>query len=442
VLGASGWQTFRRVTLPNIKWGLLYGVILCNARAMGEFGAVSVVSGHIRGETNTMPLQVEILYNEYNFTAAFAIASLLALLALVTLAVKSFIEWRCQSAMRADAGKPRSTEHDDRSPTHPQAVRPVHGAGRRLAAVPRRRTDRAARAFRLRQDHAAAHHRRPGASRTRPVLLDGQDASQQPRARAPGRLRVPALRAVQAHDRVRERRLRPARQAAQGAPERSADPRQGQKLLELVQLDWLADRYPPQLSGGQRQRIALARALAVEPRVLLLDEPFGALDAKVRKELRRWLRRLHDDLHVTSIFVTHDQEEALEVADQVVLMNKGRVEQLGTPGRRLQPPGLALRLRLPRQRQPVPRPRARGVLASGDAICSTRPATRGVQNGEGIAYVRPHDLEVERYAPRARGHRGQAAPRACDRPAGPARPGARRQRRADRSGDSERALRR
>jgi sulfate transport system permease protein len=94
VLGASGWQTFFRVTLPNIKWGLLYGVILCNARAMGEFGAVSVVSGHIRGETNTMPLQVEILYNEYNFAAAFAVASLLALLALVTLALKTFIEWR------------------------------------------------------------------------------------------------------------------------------------------------------------------------------------------------------------------------------------------------------------------------------------------------------------------------------------------------------------
>ena len=94
VLGASGWRTFRQVTLPNIKWGLLYGVILCNARAMGEFGAVSVVSGHIRGKTNTMPLQVEILYNEYNFVAAFAVASLLALLALLTLGVKSFIEWR------------------------------------------------------------------------------------------------------------------------------------------------------------------------------------------------------------------------------------------------------------------------------------------------------------------------------------------------------------
>jgi len=102
-------------------------------------------------------------------------------------------------------------------------------------------------------------------------------------------------------------------------------------LLKLVQLDWLADRFPSQLSGGQRQRIALARALAVEPRVLLLDEPFGALDAKVRKELRRWLRRLHDELHITSIFVTHDQEEALEVADRVVLMNHGKVEQVGTP---------------------------------------------------------------------------------------------------------------
>ena len=110
VLGASGWNTFRRVTLPNIKWGLLYGVILCNARAMGEFGAVSVVSGHIRGETNTMPLQVEILYNEYNFAAAFAVASLLALLALVTLAIKSFIEWRLHQTdpVEADA---RNLEH-------------------------------------------------------------------------------------------------------------------------------------------------------------------------------------------------------------------------------------------------------------------------------------------------------------------------------------------
>ncbi len=104
------------------------------------------------------------------------------------------------------------------------------------------------------------------------------------------------------------------------------------ELLDLVQLDWLADRYPSQLSGGQRQRIALARALAIEPRILLLDEPFGALDAKVRKELRQWLRTLHEEIHVTSIFVTHDQEEALEVANRIVVMDKGKIEQIGTPG--------------------------------------------------------------------------------------------------------------
>lgn len=106
VLGASGWQTFWYVTLPNIKWGLIYGVILCNARAMGEFGAVSVVSGHIRGQTNTMPLHVEILYNEYQSAAAFAVASLLALLALVTLAIKSVVEWRHERELKASADLP------------------------------------------------------------------------------------------------------------------------------------------------------------------------------------------------------------------------------------------------------------------------------------------------------------------------------------------------
>ncbi len=174
------------------------------------------------------------------------------------------------------------------------------------------------------------------------------------------------------------------------------------KLLELVQLDWIAERYPPQLSGGQRQRIALARALAVEPRVLLLDEPFGALDAKVRKELRRWLRQLHDELHVTSIFVTHDQEEALEVADQVVLMNKGHIEQLGTPGDVYNHPaspfvyGFLGNVNLFHGRV------HEGVLASGDATFHA-PQYADVRNGEGIAYVRPHDLDVERYVPGGEG---------------------------------------
>jgi sulfate transport system ATP-binding protein len=114
-------------------------------------------------------------------------------------------------------------------------------------------------------------------------------------------------------------------------PPRAEIERRVRRLIELVQLEPMTERYPSQLSGGQRQRVALARALAVEPEVLLLDEPFGALDAKVRKELRRWLRRLHDELHVTSIFVTHDQEEALEAADRVVVMSHGRIEQVGTP---------------------------------------------------------------------------------------------------------------
>lgn len=122
-------------------------------------------------------------------------------------------------------------------------------------------------------------------------------------------------------------RMKPKRER----PNETEIKRRVHELLDLVQLDWLGDRYPEQLSGGQRQRIALARALAVQPKILLLDEPFGALDAKVRKELRRWLARLHEEVNLTSVFVTHDQEEAMEVADRIVVMNKGVVEQIGSP---------------------------------------------------------------------------------------------------------------
>jgi sulfate transport system ATP-binding protein len=172
-------------------------------------------------------------------------------------------------------------------------------------------------------------------------------------------------------------------------------------LLKLVQLDWLADRYPSQLSGGQRQRIALARALAVEPKVLLLDEPFGALDAKVRKELRRWLRRLHDELHVTSIFVTHDQEEALEVADRVVLMNSGRIEQVGSPQDVWDHPaspfvyGFLGDVNLFHGRA-----HEGEVHVEGIRIDTQEPAFR---DGKALAYVRPHDLTVERYTEGATG---------------------------------------
>ncbi len=151
------------------------------------------------------------------------------------------------------------------------------------------------------------------------------------------------------------------------------------RLLRLVQLDWLADRLPSQLSGGQRQRVALARALAVEPKVLLLDEPFGSLDSRVRQELRRWLRRLHDEIRLTSVFVTHDQEEALEVADRVALLNRGRVEQVGSP------------------QEVFDRPATRFVMEFlGSVNRFPRPSTHG---DPVTAYARPHEIDVDRAGP-------------------------------------------
>ncbi|WP_414542937.1 sulfate/molybdate ABC transporter ATP-binding protein [Nostoc sp. CCY0012] len=157
------------------------------------------------------------------------------------------------------------------------------------------------------------------------------------------------------------------------------------QLLELVQLSGLGDRYPSQLSGGQRQRVALARALAVEPNVLLLDEPFGALDAKVRKDLRAWLRRLHDEVHVTTVFVTHDQEEAMEVSDQVVVMNKGRVEQMGTPAEIYDNPASAF-------------------VMSFIGPVNVLPNTSRIFQGSGFdspnpqIFLRPQDVLIERQA--------------------------------------------
>ena len=177
-----------------------------------------------------------------------------------------------------------------------------------------------------------------------------------------------------------------------------------EKLLELVQLKWLAQRYPSQLSGGQRQRVALARALAIEPRVLLLDEPFGALDAKVRKELRRWLRRLHDELHVTSVFVTHDQEEALEVADRVVVMNRGRIEQVGPPDEVYTHPANSFVYGFLGTVNCF-HGRAEAGIFTGEGLRVDVPDQPGTRAAEGaaIAFARPHELEVERYAPGADG---------------------------------------
>ena len=165
------------------------------------------------------------------------------------------------------------------------------------------------------------------------------------------------------------------------------------RLLDLVQLGFLADRYPAQLSGGQRQRIALARALAVEPRVLLLDEPFGALDAKVRKELRRWLRTLHDELHITSIFVTHDQEEALEVADQIIGMNKGNVEQIGSPREVYEKPATPFVFDFLGQANRFEGQNNAGTIQIGEDRIQL-DSLRNAPSGDVIAFARPDELRI------------------------------------------------
>ncbi|MEN2978520.1 sulfate/molybdate ABC transporter ATP-binding protein [Tistrella bauzanensis] len=189
---------------------------------------------------------------------------------------------------------------------------------------------------------------------------------------------------------VRPRRDRPGR--AEIAERVSA-------LLRMVQLESLADRFPNQLSGGQRQRVALARALAIEPRVLLLDEPFGALDAKVRKDLRRWLRRLHDDLGLTGVFVTHDQEEALEVADRVVVMSQGRIEQIGTPAEVYDRPATAFVYQFFGNVNTLPVTVAGGRLriAGSRGAAASLPLPLGLEATraeDGTLYVRPHDLAI------------------------------------------------
>ena len=225
------------------------------------------------------------------------------------------------------------------------------------------------------------------------VLFDGQDASDRDvRERHVGFVfqHYALFRHMSVYEnvafglRVKPRRIRPSEAAIR---------KRVDELLELVQLGWLKHRYPAQLSGGQRQRIALARALAVEPRVLLLDEPFGALDAKVRKELRQWLRRLHDDLHITSIFVTHDQDEALEVADRIVLMNKGRVEQTGSTQEVYEAPATAFAYSfLGAVNRFAGRIEGSSLRVGADAVPVA--SSTAAPGEEVVAFARPHELDI------------------------------------------------
>jgi sulfate transport system ATP-binding protein len=420
-LGARALQIFRRVTLPNIKWGLLYGVILCNARAMGEFGAVYVVSGHITGQTDTMPLRVEKLFQEYNMPGAFALASLLSSLALVTLAVKTALQWQTrhevESRLRenlpdpAAAAVPSFPRLHLVSQTDSDENTPRSEDGRRVGISVKNVTKRFGDFVALNDISLEVPHG------SLVALLGPSGSGKTTLLRIIAGLDTPDGGAIHYED--EDATHRSARDRNVGFvfqhyalfrhmsvfenvafglrvrrwPENKIQERV-HELLRLIQLDDLGRQAPSQLSGGQRQRVALARALAAEPKVLLLDEPFGALDAKVRQELRQWLRKLHDEIHVTSVFVTHDQEEAFEVSDRVVVMSRGRIEQQGSPQEVFDHPANAFVMDFLGNVNVFHGRVAEGFAQLGFEL--TPPGSPHDPSKPVTAYVRPHELEIDR----------------------------------------------
>ena len=291
--------------------------MLSLARSLGEFGAVKVVSGNVLGETRTATLVVEEKYLNFDKGGAYATAFLLALVSVACIVVVSIIRPKEERTdehrgrrrrASASATSSRSTTSRVSIPTGQlTALLGPSGGGKST----------------LLRIIAGLEHADEGT-----VDIEGVDATHLPPQKRNVGFVFQHYAAFKHLSRAPQRRLRPRDpQAAQGR-----DPARGSTSCSSSCTSSSSPTgCPSQLSGGQRQRMALARALAVEPTVLLLDEPFGALDAKVRKELRDWLRRLHDEVHVTTVFVTHDQEEALEVADEIVVINDGRIEQIGSP---------------------------------------------------------------------------------------------------------------
>ncbi len=295
---------------------MIYGVILTTARCLGEYGAVAVVSGRLQGQTETATLRVQERYEAFDLAGAYAISIVLA------------------------------TDRDPRARRHDR--HPPEGGARLMSILVRNVSKRFGDFVALDdvsldvESGALTALLGPSGSGKSTllriiagletadageILLAGKDAT----ALAPQKRNVGFVfqhYAAFKHMTVRDNvafglkvRKRPKAEIAERVDE----------LLNLVQLQNFGHRYPAQLSGGQRQRMGLARALAPEPQVLLLDEPFGALDARVRAELREWLRQLHDVVHVTTVFVTHDQDEAMEISDQIAVINHGKLEQVGSP---------------------------------------------------------------------------------------------------------------
>ena len=350
-LGAGRWRTFWSVTLPSIRWGVAYGVTLTVARSLGEFGAVLVVSGNLIGQTQTATST-----STTGSRAFIPKGPMPPAWCWPRCRSSCWSEWmrsanawmharasghdRRSAASRIDGDRPVVQSFSVQRPVH-QKETPWRIAVRHLSK--RYGTFQAVDdvSFDVPAGQLVALLGPSGSGKstilriiagletaeTGTVELTGEDATAVPiQQRGVGFVfqHYALFRHMTVRDNIafglKVRKLPKAEIRARV-----------DELLDLVQLAGYAARYPSQLSGGQRQRVALARALAPRPKVLLLDEPFGALDAKVRDELRTWLRRLHDEVHVTSLFVTHDQQEAFEVADQVVVLNRGRIEQMGPP---------------------------------------------------------------------------------------------------------------
>ena len=469
-LGAGAWHLFRRVTLPNIKWGLLYGIILCNARAMGEFGAVYVVSGRITGQTDTLPLRVEKLFQEYNLHGAFVAASLLCFLSLVTLVVKSFLEWKTRDQLvRSAVVTPTDAHAESRlwipalspalasvgvgvgefslsgalsvaaEPLAPLGWQGVPASGSRatvrdLAATAGTRSTGNGLAAHGIAAHGIAVH---GVSKRfgnfqalDDVSLNVPDGSLIALLGPSGSGKTTLLRIIAGLESADSghvsysgidathraagsrnvgfvfqhyalfRHMSVFENVAFGLRVRKWDESRiasrVRELLDLVQLGSYEKHAPSQLSGGQRQRVALARALAPDPKLLLLDEPFGALDARVRKELRGWLRKLHHEIGLTSVLVTHDQEEAFEVADRVVVMNRGKIEQEGPSAEVFDRPANSFVLDFLGNVNVF-----HGRVENGRAFLGglevDYPAYPHGESRSAKAYVRPHELEIDRY---------------------------------------------
>ncbi len=419
-LGARGWQIFWWVTLPNIKWGLLYGLILCNARALGEFGAVAVVSGRIAGQSDTMALRVERLFQEYQMPGAFALASVLSLLAIVTLVLKRLVEWKTTRDLESRFHE--RTGEVDRATGEARVDVARHSAPAKKAPLPQAE---AAGGIVVREVT-----KRFGAfTAVDRLSLEVPDGSFVALLGPSGSGKTTLLRIIAGLEFPDEGAIlyrgvdvteRPARERNIGFVfqhyalfrhmtvfdnvafglrvrgwKKAEIERRVRELLSLVKLEGMSGLLPSQLSGGQRQRVALARALAPAPKVLLLDEPFGALDAQVRKELRQWLRRLHDELPVTTVLVTHDQEEAFEVADRIVVMNRGRVEQEGTPEEVFERPANAFVMDFLGNVNVF-----HGRLEGGRALLGNLevvyPHGSHEESQPVTAYVRPHEFEVDR----------------------------------------------